>query len=359
LDPIVGSELRQLWRLPVAATVAGLLLASAAVGEVSLLGAGLLLPVQNRSEEVEVAAVVEGSMVGELAGRARVLDAKRLRAFLRHLRIRNLADASPQQMERLAAELGVDWFFSPILHEAISGMTPRVTLSASLYAGGELELAWSDFSARSGLEKLPWLGRGRVDDVTELARNVTQEMAQSLLAAPADDPASSSTITALPGRVVVLPFNAVTDRNAAEAAETATQAALAGYHRRRTPLVFPGLVEEVQREVGRIWRGELDDTLREALRQRTGATWIFTGTVEIFEPGTGDQPEPRVALSARLIDVDSDDIAWIGGRDRSGWDRQRLFGAGRIYSSGNLLQEIMESLIDEAIASVAPAGGSG
>jgi hypothetical protein len=343
----------------VAAAVVGFLLTGAVRAEVSLAGAGLLLPVQNPSGEAEVAATVEGSMVEELAGRARVLDAERLRTFLRHLRIRNLADASPRQMERLATELGVDWFFSPVLHEAIDGMTPRVTLSASLYTAGELELTWSGFLARSGLEKLPWLGRGRVEDLTALTTSVTRELARSLLIPATTDPGPSSRTTGLPGRLVVLPFNAVTDRAAANAADTVTQAAFAGYHRRRTRLVFPGLVEEVQREVGRIWRGELDDTLRQALRQRAGATWVFTGTVEIFEPGTGDQPEPRVALSARLIDVDSDDIAWIGGRDRSGWDRQRLFGAGRIYSSGDLLQEIMESLIEEAIASVVPAGGSG
>ncbi|MCP4205287.1 MAG: hypothetical protein GY769_25535 [bacterium] len=315
-------------------------------------GPGLLLPVQDRTGSPSVAEIFAERMRSNLQGRGEVLDAEQLRVFLRHLRIRDLDRAAPRELEQLAHELGVDWLLAPILHEASDRGMPRLALSASVYRRGSRNLGWVDFAAASGSEGLPWLGLGGIDSVTELAERVSQRVAGRLLSGPdkglGPGATPSASATAFRGKVAVIPFNAVTDSDSSGAAETVTRAALAALQRRGVTLVFPGLVEEVQRRMGRVWRGEVDDATGTALREQTGADWIFTGTVETFERGHGSQPEPRVAFAARLLETADNEIVWIGGSDRSGWDRQRLFGAGRVYSSGELLEEIMRVLVEEA-----------
>jgi hypothetical protein len=90
---------------------------------------------------------------------------------------------------------------------------------------------------------------------------------------------------------------------------------------------------------------------RTALCSEVAADVFFTGVVENYEfVRFGPEPEPRVALSVRLLDGHSGRILWMGGEEREGWDRQRLFGRGRIYSAGRLAEEMMQSLVASLVA---------
>jgi hypothetical protein len=225
---------------------------------------------------------------------------------------------------------------------------PRVTLSASAFSAGGRAIDRAAFSATSARQGLPWLGLGDVPDTAALVSLSVEALVVDFLAEPAENAHSP-----IEGTVAVIPFNAVTDRDAPLAAELATSAAHAEILRQGIRLVFPGLVEAVQRRLGRVWRGELDQTTSATLREESGADFIWTGTVEKLDLGAGPEPTPVVTFSARLIETQANRIVWSGGHHRQGVDGERLFGSGRVYSAGNLIESGMAALLEEALETAA------
>ncbi len=368
-------------RSAIPALILALLLAAAAHGVVPLGEAGALLPLQDRVGDPELAAAVEEALVEELSGDHSLVDPPALRDALRRLRIRDVNHASPALLDRLGADLGVDWFFSATVHQATqrraappqagrlatqyesteylatAGSVPQLTLSARVYrvGGSGDRLTWAGFEAASGLDTRRLLDLGRIDDLEVLGRRVARRLAASLTEPAADEkrypPARNGFLraplaAAEMGPVAIVPFNAVTDVDPTVAAETVTELALSVFNERGVKLLFPGRVNEILRRQGVRPRGEVDAATRAALRSEAGAALILTGTVESWEVRGGgrSEPEPRVAFSLRLLDAESGRILWIDGQDRRGWDREGLFRSGRIYAAGTLAEEMMQSL---------------
>ncbi len=339
---------------------------------------GGLLPLNDRVGRPAVAAAVESALAEALAGRHELVDPVRLRAAQRRLRLRDTSQAAPAALGRLGELTGAGWLFSATLHQAsenrqsraaraYSGTQqavgapldnwgiPQIVLSGRVVrlGGGEPALGWAGFEAASGLDQRRVLGLGVVVDAELLAADV----ARRLVAAFEQDPPPAKKgvrparggylrrpIGAV-GRVAVVPFHSVTARDATAAGEAVTELVLAVLHDGGAEVVLPGAVNEILRRRGTLLRGEVDAGVRAELSAR-GADLIMTGAVEAWEVrGRGAEPEPRVGLSARLLDADSGAILWWNGQDRRGWDRARAFGLGRVYAAGALAEEVMESLV--------------
>ncbi len=336
---------------------------------------GGLLPLQDRVGAPRIAAVVEEALRQTLAGRHELVDPGRLRDAQRRLRLRDTSQASPAALARLGQLAGAGWLFSATLHEASdnrasraarafsgavsAGGVPQIVLSArvvSLPAGGEPALGWAGFEAASGLDQRRLLGLGVVTEPELLARDAARRLAGAFeqdrntprtpprpthggyLRRPIDTG----------GTVAVVPFHSVTERDATVAGETVTELALAVLHDAGIEVTLPGAVNEVLRQRGTLLRGEVDAEVRADLKQR-GADLIMTGAVEAWEVRGRGEPEPRVGLSARLLDAGSGAILWWNGEDRRGWDRSRALGLGRVYASGALAEEVMSSLVASAL----------
>ncbi|MCP3956666.1 MAG: hypothetical protein GY719_02320 [bacterium] len=349
-------------------------------------GAGGLLPLQDRVGNPVVAAAVEETLRQALAARASLVDPVRLRDAQRRLRIRDASQASPEALARMAEETGAGWFFSATVHQATEslltrasqafvsdrpgeGLVPQITLSARVIrlrpsdrAGAEL--GWAGFEAASGLDGRRLLGLGVIDDPEILGREVAERLVETFeREVAAGEPTHSQERhgRARPdhggflrrpisvqemGSVALVPFGSVTERQATRAGETVSELALAVLYRSGARLVLPGRVNQILRGRGVLLRGEVDAEARAALRSGAGADSILTGTVEAWEVGgLGAEPEPRIAFSARLIDTGSGGILWWNGQDRTGWDRSRLLGTGRIHAAGLLAEDIMWSLV--------------
>jgi TolB-like protein len=323
----------------------------------------LLLTVVDRSGIPEAADAVEAVLRQELSSTFRLSHPDELRNVLRRLRIRDLGTASPADLEELAAELEVERILSATVHEAVSGPVPEVTLSATSFRAGAHHLAWTGFEASSGLEGADWLAQGNTTDLNQLARAGAYQLARQATALgtahvgwkPRLRPARHGFLARRPpvselGTIAVVPFNSVSDIDPAIAAETVTRAALETLQRHGFDLVYPGLVSRIQRETGQLLRGQVDLRTREALRDEGGVSAILTGTVETYRLGGGLEPEPWIAISARLVDAADGRILWMNGLERRGFDGERLFKTGRVYSSGRLAQEIVDALIRSMLA---------
>jgi TolB-like protein len=326
---------------------------------IPLQGPGGVLPLQDRVGDPAVAVMIERLLVGALSRDHSLAEIRNLRDALRRLRIRDANVASPDQLERLGRELGPEWFFSATLHQATAQPVPQITLSARVARRGRSELAWAGFESASGLDSRGVLERGRIDDLLVLAGRVVERLVDDftrthgIVSTPRARPDLTRTgFLVGPARfgelrtVAVVPFDAVTDIDATIVAETVTDLAMALLHREGLGVVVPGLVNLIQRRHGSLRRGLVDAPTRSALSVDAAANHVLTGSVERYETrGGANEPEPRIALSARLIDARSGRIVWIDGQERRGWDRQRLFRTGRVYASGALAEEIMNSIL--------------
>ncbi len=347
---------------------------------------GGLLPLHDRVGNPQVAAVVEEALGQALAEGHELIDPIRLRDAQRRLRLRDTSQAGPATLARLGELTAAGWLFSATLHQASenrasraaraytgttsAGGVPQIVLSGRVIRlNGDREraapearepaiLGWAGFEAASGLDRRRLLGLGVVADPELLARDVARRLIEAFEQGRPDAAKEGARRPArggylrrpidAGGTIAVVPFHSVTARDATVAGETVTDLALAVLHGNgaghKWNIMLPGLVNEILRRRGTLLRGEVDAEVRAELREH-GADLIMTGAVEAWEVRRGAEPEPRVGLSARLLDAESGAILWWNGQDRRGWDRSRALGLGRIHASGALAEEVMESLV--------------
>jgi TolB-like protein len=317
-----------------------------------------MLPVQNRAGDRPATSAVTVALRSELESRGEVVTESTTRDALRRLRVRNGDAASPEVLRGLAAELAADWLVSSSVHDAERRDVPRLAISIRAYRGATGELLWSGFEGCSGLDSRKALGLGAVSELEALAPRVVKRLSEGFgEATGAAGPGSSRTrgaAPAYPGSVAIVPFASTTRRRAALSAETVTEAARAVAIARGIRTVSPNCASDVLRRQGEIRWGAVDAPTRTALRTNCGADLILTGKVEVYDVGGAQlEPEPRVTVAMRLVDAESGRIVWTGAAEREGWDRSRLFRAGRIHSRGELAERLLDDLTKSLLRELA------
>jgi len=319
---------------------------------------GSLLPLQDRTGMIEIADLVADSLHRALGFDFDITPQEPLRDALRRQRIRDAGATPPAMLLELANQLGVSWFFSPTLH-ASSSNPVGLTLSAWAYRVESDRLAWAGFLSSSGtgprralygqpLVSLETLAEGLARElVDDFRRSVGGLSSEPIRVEPNRDgfllePMSVDQL----GVVAVMPFGSVTDKTPMRTGETLSAVARAALHRRGVEQVLPGLVESILRRRGIYLRGTLGPLDRAAIGIAGQARHLLAGTVEVYQSTAGLEPKPRVAFSARLIEVDDGKIIWFNGEDRTGWDRQGLYGLNRIYDPGYLAESMMQSMFE-------------
>ena len=334
------------------------LLASAPVLAQGYRRPGLVLPLQNRVGDDEAVAMVEKILRDELTQVANVVQPEGLRDALRRLRMRDVNGASPKRLDILADEVGVEWFFSATLFRVDPGPLPVITLSAQVHRRGDPDLVWAGFVSASGLDTRRSLGRGRIFDLPTLARREIRSLVTRMTLPPSsgtkEKPSTPSKSGFLRGplsserlgRVAVIPFESVTDLRPEVSAELVTDLGIAVLHRSGLRVAAPGAVDHAQRHRGILLRGRVDEPTRVALRDLFEVDTILTGTVkDLGLVRGGEEPNPEVSFSTRIIDSRSGQILWIDGAYRTGWDDQKTLGRGRTYTAGAVAGEIFESMV--------------
>jgi len=342
--------------ITVALVVGGAIVAPLPAADLS--GTGIILPVVDRIGEPETAARVDAAFRGVLAMGIELQETTPLRDALRQRRIRQIHTAAPDELSELGRVLGFDWLVTITLHEAFANPVPQITLSAALYRIGEPVYEWIGVMASTGMDQVGWLAIGQINDLDALAEQAAAELArrargdsQTLKTKPRLGVANSGFLetsgnTPQPGqRVAIAPLNSVVFLQPMRSAEIGTLALMAALHERGLQIVYPGLVRRIMLERGRLELGEVTSDLRLDLLRQAEADWVLTGTVEDFQAGGGINPNPRVAVGCRLLEVGDGHIVWMDGIDRRGSDSQTVFDRGRIFSAGALTLEIFRSLV--------------
>jgi len=319
---------------------------------------GMLLPLQDRQGDADLAQFVTEMLETEFRDSLRLASSDGLRDELRRLRLRNAGDIDTADLRLLAETFDVEWLISATLHFATDAPEPQIVVSAWAHRVEENNLAWAGFESGAGLTSERSLGRDRIEIIEDLAAVVVRRLVADFEDSLEGDREPIARVqpdrggfllkpvaVEQLGTVAVLPFESVTDVRSAESGELITALGRALLHRNGATVLHPGRVNAILRRRGVFMRGELDPLARAALRMGGDAGHILTGTVEIYEAPAAIEPNPHVAFSARLLEVDTGRIVWISGQERKGWDRPGLFGRDRIYDAGSLAENIMQSLV--------------
>lgn len=315
-----------------------------------------LLPVRDFTGDPASVAVLKQALRAELSVEFELVDSELLRDALRRWRIRDARSVPPELLGRVADELGVEWFFAVTLHRCSLEPLPMVTVSGQAMHRGEPQLVWAGFQSLSGMDEMGLLGRGWVGDLDVLEQKAAARLTGSFTRreeSDEDSPRPASRVfrrqaldIGSAGTIAVLPFEGATGVGATNAGLMVTDLAYAVLWQGGASLALPGAVDQVLGQAGVGLWGGINDLTRSSLLEGLDAGLLFTGTVETFEfIRTGLEPEPAVALAVRLIETPTGRLLAFGGTERGGWDRQRLFGRGRVYSPERLAQLIMESLV--------------
>ena len=349
--------------LRVAVPIAGVVLATLVVFPVTSAEDArprlTLLPLQDRAGNATVATAVATTLREELAREFDLVATGPLRDALRRERLRDAGDMAPADLSALAGKLESELFLSVTVHRVAVSPEPQITLSAWAQRAAEEKPTWFGFRSASGLDTRRTLGRGQLEDPVGLAVTTTRQLLTDLRQnLAAGRPAARGKVRRYRGgyraeglsrdrigTVAIVPFESITDRDSTLAGETVTAIARTVLFREEVAVAPPGAVHATLRRRGLFGSGELDPLGRAALGIAGGADTILTGTVEIYQPAVSLNPNPRVAYSMRLIDVENGEILWIGGLDRRATVRQKSFGRKRTYNAGGLAIESMESLI--------------
>ncbi len=317
----------------------------------------ILLPIQDRIGNQELMVGVEQAVRRELSGHFVITDPGKVRDGLRAGRIRDAGATTPSRLAGLALELEAEVFLSITIHQAVEGPVPDIALSGQSFTAGENILNWAGFRSASGLESRRILGRGAIDNLDDLAQRTASRLIGDFLRpksnisgrikvpVPVKGTYRRSMInTSTMDRMAVLPFDSVVARGSTTAADMATAALLAVLHRKGVSLTHPGTVDETLRRRYEHRHGGLDELSRAALKIGGGARWFITGTVEILEMKGGIEPVPWIGLGVRVVDVDSGQIFWIGGLERTGQEGENLFGVNRVHSPGKLMDGMLDAI---------------
>lgn len=297
------------------------------------------LALQDRTGDAAGAAAVGEALRAELGRRGRLVDPDETRDALRRLRIRNGDRVAPLLLRQLGSQLRADWLASATLHEAERSAVPGLTVSLRLYSAATGELIWAGFRGESGLDRRTLLGLGAIAELEALAPLVVRDLLRELPSAAAPRETRSSRL----GTVALVPFTGSTAWHPTLGAEAVTEATQAQLLADGVRLVSPNRLHDVLRrlQAGQ-WGGVTVGTL--AALESAAADTVLTGTVEAYELGGGDEPEPEVAVALRLLQAATGRILWTGASERRGGDRQGLFRRGRIHSRGALAASVVQEL---------------
>jgi TolB-like protein len=314
-----------------------------------------LLPFVNWAEAPGITTEVMVRVRAELIARSVDLaDSAQVAAVLRKHRIRNTAELTVEQIQKLSSELDVSYLLvGTIDYVARGDSTFEIALSARLLYLPTIEIVWSSCaSAHSDDTRWP-LAIGRTTKTAVLMQRAVARLFHAFRYAPAAriphvtalalDERSARTV--LPCRtMLVLPF----------ANETTTKAA--GFmvanlfvsellHEGYT-IVEPGRVKDLFLSTGNLPNGEIPLDLLTKCRADLAVDFVLTGSVYrcAVSPAPDGMDDPSLAVDVRIIDTRDGVIRWAKSRERAGSDALSLFGFGTAPGMGSLSRSVVRRL---------------
>jgi TolB-like protein len=327
----------------------------------------VLLPFENVSGHPRSPAIAMPIL--ELALRERgyeVVEPEALEPFLFRQRIRATGKLSREQLGALGKEFGVSLAMvgSVDLFADTPG-NPQWGVSARLLNTETGAILWADAAGFTGDDFTGFLGLGTITSPDDLAAKAVEQLFRALPAGgtegtggtgPAAGPRPRKVLpgvfrnpileTEPPKRVAVLPFENGTERRGA-ALIVDDLMVVALFQARRHEVTDPGEVRRALQTLGLAPYGGIDLDSLGKIGEVLGADAVVLGRVNEYNEGLrpGTSTSPSMALDARMLDVKTGKIIWMGYHAGRGEDSQIVLEFGKLKSMVPLAMKVIAELV--------------
>lgn len=302
-----------------------------------------ILPFENSSGRLRAVRVVDSCLSETLLGQGfALLPDSILRPLFRAHRIRSVGSIGREGAEILRREAGIEFIILGSIGMFEDGDIPEVALSVRILDAKSMRIIWAGSGAGSGQDGTWLFGLGKTSDIAILTRKIVNRMLAPLASCFPDRCVIGTTgYTA-----AIIPFDNFSED--VHAGEIVTGLLLERLISLNIDVLEPGLLEESLVRQQLTPRGEIDlKTLREIGRD-FGVTLVVTGAVDQFQPGHGDAQtaNPELEMSIRFVRARKGSVAGIRAGQVAGDQKEIVFGLGREYSMGRLIQGHLDELLD-------------
>ena len=326
-----------------------------------------LLPFENVSGHPRSPAIVMPIIEQALKDRGyEVVEPDDLEPFLFRQRIRATGKLSREQLGALGKEFGVSLAMvgSVDLFADTPG-NPQWGLSARLLNTATGAILWADAAGFTGDDFTGFLGLGTITSPDELAAKAVEQLFRVLPAGGTEGTAETAPVVeprarkSLPGvfhdpvmetdppkRIAILPFeNGTERRGAALIVDDLIEVAL--FQARRHEVVDSGEVRRALQALGVAPYGGIDLDSLGKVGEALGVDAVILGRVEEYNEGLrpGTSTSPSMGLDARMLDVRTEKIIWMGYHAGRGDDSQIVLEFGKIKSMVPLAMKVIAELI--------------
>ena len=326
-----------------------------------------LLPFENVSGHPRSPAIVMPIIEQALKDRGyEVAEPDALEPFLFSQRIRVTGKLSREQLKALGKDFDVQYALvgSVDLFADTPG-NPQWGVSARLLDTESGEIHWADAAGFTGDDFTGFLGLGTITSPDELAAKAVERLFRVLPAGGTEGTAETGPVggsrarKSLPGvfrdpvmetdppkRIAILPFeNGTERRGAALIVDDLIEVAL--FQARRHELVDSGEVRRALQALGVAPYGAIDLDSLGKVGEALGVDAVILGRVEEYNEGLrpGTSTSPSMGLDARMLDVRTEKIIWMGYHAGRGDDSQIVLEFGKIKSMVPLAMKVIAELI--------------
>ena len=324
-----------------------------------------ILPFENVSGHVQAPVLIMPLLAPALRDRGyEVVESEALESFLAQRRIRATNRLSQEQLLDLRGQFGAALaLMGSIDLFADTAGNPQWGLSARIRDISSGQIVWADAAGFTGDDFTGFLGLGTITSPEQLAVKTTQALFRNLTPdgmaleerqTRRSGPGKVSRLgfrsprldTDPPKRIAVFPFENGTERRGA--ALIVDDLMTIGLVRAgRFQMEDPGEVYRILQVLGFVPYGGIDlETLR-VIRDNFGVDAVIVGRVEEYSEGLrpGASTSPSIALDARMLDVRTGEILWMGSHEARAEDLQIVLEFGKIKSMVPLGMKAIAELV--------------
>ena len=324
-----------------------------------------ILPFQNVSGNVEAPVLIVPLLAPALRDRGYdIVDPEALESFLAQRRIRATNKLSQEQLLAVRGQFGAALaLMGSIDLFADTAGNPQWGLSARIRDIVSGQIVWADAAGFTGEDFTGFLGLGTITSPEQLAVKTVQAlfrnlppagMAPNVMQPRRSGPGKASRLafrsprldTDPPKRIAVFPFENGTERRGA--ALIVDDLMTIGLVRAgRFQVEDPGEVYRTVQVLGFVPYGGIDLETLLVIRDTFGVDAVIVGRVEDYNEGLrpGASTSPSIALDARMLDVKTGEILWMGSHEARAEDTQIVLEFGTIKSMVPLGMKAIAELV--------------
>jgi TolB-like protein len=297
----------------------------------------VLFPFDNLSQRGDALKRVIPVLTGKLEERGfKVLEEDKLYNLLCEKRVRSWGQVSRELGRGIKDEFGIKTTLTGSIISYSPGKNPKLGILARLIDLSSGRILWANFISLTGYESEGILGLGKIESMDELLPKAIDVLLSSFGTQQYQDEFESDY------KIAVMPFKNISGfRNAGKIASLLFLTKLMNVERFE-PIEY-GDIKKMVVDLRIRSKGELKYKNIETLSSVLNLNGVLVGTVEKYSVSSN----PKVTITARLLDTRKKKIIWYNSLQLSGESNVIAFEWGRLRTAEKVAYKVVSELVKE------------